>query len=43
MPGTMNAAPGEPQRARNLSGCQDQPPDLSLLWRRGAAAVMSAS
>ena len=42
-PGTMNAAPGEPQRARNLSGCQDQPPDLLLLWRRGAAAAMSAS
>ncbi len=42
-PGTMNAAPGEPQRARNLSGCQDQPPDLLLLWRRGAVAVMSAS
>ena len=42
-PGTMNAAPGEPLRARNLSGCQDQPPDLLLLWRRGAAAVMSAS
>ena len=42
-PGTMNAAPGEPLRARNLSGCQDQPPDLLLLWRRGAVAVMSVS
>ena len=39
----MNAAPGEPQRGGNLSGCQDQPPDLLLLWRRGAVAVMSVS